>query len=203
MDQHQPDETPPTPEQLAAFLDGELDATTLRAVEQWLAAHPEALAEIESQRTLDRLWHETAPSEPTEEAWSAVLNHIADTASRRPIRRSVRTASIAWLAAALTAAATLLLIVWSDPSTSTDKRLRAVLPVLGADDVQIISMDAADASVLVVGEPPHRGAIVMASADDVIVHASGADVAVLMPDQMDQDTPAWPLVLVKGSDQEP
>ena len=40
----------PSPGQLAAYVDGELDAAACRQVEAWLATHPEAAAEIEAQR---------------------------------------------------------------------------------------------------------------------------------------------------------
>ena len=40
----------PSPEQLAAFLDGELDAADRSRVEAWLAGHPAAAAEIDGQR---------------------------------------------------------------------------------------------------------------------------------------------------------
>jgi hypothetical protein len=66
------------------------------------------------------------------------------------------------------------------------------------DDVEIISMDAGDVSSLIVGEPPRKGALVMASADDVTVHESGEDVEVHMPDEKDQGSPAWPLILIPG-----
>src|SRR5205823_2431220 len=46
----------PSPGQLAAYVDGELDAAACRRVEAWLAAHPEAAAEIEAQRRLADLW---------------------------------------------------------------------------------------------------------------------------------------------------
>lgn len=211
MEQHRPDEPSssspgdgPTPEQLAAFLDGELAAPARRAVEDWLAVHPEEQAEVEAMRRLDHLWHEAAPPEPTEEAWAGVLAHISDAATAVPQPRRRRAGAV-WITLAATATAATLLLSFGLPrppaptAESTTQGASAPLAFLTADEVDIISINAADVDALIVGEPPHRGAIVMASADDVIVHESGGNVEVVMPDQKDQGSPAWPLVLVSSS----
>lgn len=202
MAQHRPDEPQrPTSEELAAYVDGELNPAAQRSVEHWLAAHPQERAEVETQRSLNRLWADTAPTEPGDEAWSGVLARVADAAAvpaPRPRHPARRIAGIAWLALGLVAtAATLLVAFWlARPSGPTGPV--AVLPVLTGDEVEIISMDAADVAALVVGELPRRAPLVMASVDEVTVHEAGEDVEILMPDENDQDSPAWPLVLVPG-----
>lgn len=68
-----------SPELLAAYADGELDAPTRAAVERWLADHPEAREAAEAQRELaanSPLWEQTAPREPSEAAWAVVRRGI-------------------------------------------------------------------------------------------------------------------------------
>jgi len=203
MTQQRPDgPRRPTPEQLAACADDEFDTDARRQVEDWLAAHPEDRAEVEGQRGLTRLYHDTAPPEPGEEAWAVVLARVANATTRtrpQPRRSSRRLAGIIWLAGALaaTAAALLVTVLLSRPGPGERYPLiRGPFPFMTDDDVEIISMDAGDVPALVVGEPPRKGVLVMASADDVTVHESGEDVEVHMPDAKDQGSPAWPLVLV-------
>lgn len=205
MGQHRPDEPSTTPEQLAAYADGELSPAARRAVEDWLAGHPEERALVESLRNLDQLCRETAPPEPSAEVWASVLARVGDAASAppQPPRPRRRVAGLAWIALALGAtAATLLLSVDLTPTPPVDSQpngaelARRPLAFMTDEDVEIISMDAGDTNLLVVGDPPHKGAIVMAGADDVIVHQSGPDVEVIMPDRKDQGRPAWPLIMV-------
>ena len=67
----------PFPELLAAYADGELDAAGRAHVEAWLAEHPEAHAELETQRNLSRkhgrLWQTSASASPGEKSWSRLL----------------------------------------------------------------------------------------------------------------------------------
>ena len=71
---HEWNEKPqPAPEDLMAFADGELSPAHQEEVQQWLAAHPEALSEVEEHRRLGRLWQSAAPPEPPPEVWAATL----------------------------------------------------------------------------------------------------------------------------------
>src|SRR5262245_33986777 len=146
----------PDPQRLAAYADGELPPAQRRAVEAWLARHPEARDEVEAQRRLARLWQDGGPPEPSEAAWSDVLARVEATLpdARRAARRK-RSAGLVWLAglsaAAAVAAAVLLAVAWWQPGEQEPDV--ATLPVASADDVEIISMDAADIPALVVGEP--------------------------------------------------
>jgi hypothetical protein len=110
-----PDSDELPPELLAAYADGELDESMRAAVERWLAAHPEARAELEDQRELSpanaELWDRAEPPEPSAVAWASVRRGIAGelaAAGRdRPGRGRLRVAALAFggLAAAGAAAA--------------------------------------------------------------------------------------------------
>lgn len=85
----------PSPEQFAAFLDGELDAIGCVRVETWLKHHPDAAQEIDGQRKLMRLWQANRPAEPRDAVWSRVFDHIEakvrPTSRRRvTVRRTIR-----------------------------------------------------------------------------------------------------------------
>jgi hypothetical protein len=71
-----------SPELLAAYADGELDDETRAHVEQWLAEHPEALAELEAQRELSPanvpLWERAEPPEPSSGVWATLRNSIEE-----------------------------------------------------------------------------------------------------------------------------
>src|SRR6476469_4251975 len=78
---HNPDRDP-TPAELAAWADGELDAADAARVERWLLDHPEAESEVESNSRLVGLFRDHPPAEPSPDAWDATLNRIADRAAR-------------------------------------------------------------------------------------------------------------------------
>ena len=96
-------DTGPSPEQFAAFLDGELDAGARARVEVWLTNHPPAAEEIEGQRRVMRVWQDCIPAEPDRAAWAAAFQRI-ETRLRpvwhrpRAIRRTL------WFSAGLAAA---------------------------------------------------------------------------------------------------
>jgi hypothetical protein len=167
----------PSPGQLAAYVDGELDAAACRQVEAWLATHPEAAAEVEAQRRLADLWRATAPPEPSAAAWAALGERIAAGVSaptRPPVGRRLIRLGL-WGSAAAG-----LLLAWltfrpppheavPDVTGST----AAVEPyrVVDPEDVEIISIAAADHGALIVGDPPLREPLVMVAAGDVEVQS--------------------------------
>jgi len=187
------DANAPSPEQLAAYLDGELDPASRARVAAWLCAHPAAAAELHSLRQLESLWRETTPATPPQPTWDALLDRVVSAAGRRssaeafeagePIVASgpalARSRSGGWrwhLRMAGTAAALLLAALWmyrpSSPQATAPPPVVAVAPVLrvaGDDDVEIISMDATDIGLLVVGEPPMRGPFLLAAPGDVVL----------------------------------
>lgn len=167
----------PTPEQLAAYADGELDAAARRQCADWLDAHPDAAAEVEAWRRLARVWESAAPPEPGPAAWDAALGRIANSLpgdSRGPVRAGRR--FILWsslLAAAAAAALTVSLsaklfrVVPAD--SSDDPNEREPYPVATADEVTIISMDIRDTEALVVVLPPIHGPLDFAAFEDIEV----------------------------------
>jgi len=71
----------PTPEQLAAYLDGELTGAARLEVEAWVAEHPDAAPARDAvfadhDDPLARAWHATQPADPPVAAWSGVLGRI-------------------------------------------------------------------------------------------------------------------------------
>src|SRR5947209_6423984 len=77
----------PTPEEVAAFVDGELDAAAGARVEAWLGQDPERAAEADAWRRLACLWGETAPPDPGPAAWDRTRERIeADLPARVPAR---------------------------------------------------------------------------------------------------------------------
>jgi hypothetical protein len=179
-----PEGTGPTPQQLAAYVDGELGPADRAVVEAWLRDHPDGRADIEGQRELLRLWQGTAAPDPGEEAWATVLvgAEAGALAGAGPsgagggrLRLALR------LATALTSAAAVLLLalglmrLWTPHSHDRV----APLPVASTGDVEILSMEGGDVASLVVGEPPVRGPLNLASAEDVTVDNSGHDVQIV------------------------
>ena len=158
----------PSPERLAAFLDGELDPATAARVEAWLADNAEAAEELDGQRRVLRLWRANPPPEPGPAAWTAVLSRIEarrPAARRRPRKWPIALGLGASAAAAVFAAVFLTRLFQGAPPNDAD----APLPVVAPGDVTIISMDARDAAGLVVAAPPVPEPIVLAGQDDVSV----------------------------------
>jgi len=206
-----PDALPPSPEQLAAYADGELDAASRARVAAWLAEHGDAAAEVEALRRLDRLWQETPPPEPGDAEWAAALERIASqtqdqraaAAQPAPHRR------IAGLLAALgltAAAAVVAAMLWhpaappmNDPQPQPQPRLLVkVLPAVADDDVEIVSIDAADLGCLVVGEPPMRGPMVLVAAGDIVLERMEPDpVDGMIPPKasMNMNNPDGPMIM--------
>ncbi len=187
---------PPRPELLAAYLDGELDLDARRQIEDWLAVHPEAAAEVEGQRQLLRLWQEAAPAEPSEARWAGVFAGIALAASSLPRPWPGRGwRAILWIGTAITAAAVAAAVAGigmlhrPTPPTLPETPLASheeiePLSVVSRDDVEILSMDGDDDDTLVVGEPPVRGPIVLAANGDISLEVIRADPAGLPGVQM-------------------
>ena len=165
----------PSPEQLAAFLDGELDAADRARVETWLTTHPNAAAEIDGQRRVARLWADNPPPEPGPAAWATAL---AGVRARLPVPRPRRLPRTLWLGAG--AAAVLL-------AALIGARLSALVPKLlfgnegGAARSQTGVWERGSKSEksnprpvvtpgdVVVAAPPIQQAILPAGQDDVSI----------------------------------
>lgn len=172
----------PPPEWLAGYADGELDARARAAVEAWLAGRPDAAAEVEGQRRVRQLYRDAAPAEPNAAAWDAVWARVGDAL---PPRRPAPRPRWPWLAAVALASAAAVAVsarlAWPTASLNLVPAWTPY-PVVSADDVEVLSMDAADVDALVVGAPPVRGPIVLVSAEDISLEDMGPDEQGRLPD---------------------
>jgi hypothetical protein len=165
----------PRREELAAYVDEELDLIARLKIERWLACNPDAAREVEAQHYFCELWRATGPADPVEFDWALAARRCADARQRRrPFWHWLALPRLDLQTAATTAcAATLLLAIILGPLPPQPQPKPApptapieVFPVLASDDVEIISVDPADVCRLVVGEAPLREPIVpMASRD--------------------------------------
>jgi len=210
----------PTPEQLAAYADGELEPSVRDWIEAWLADHPEASAEIEVQHQLMQLWQATLPPDLAPSDWEKPLARIDQTLSATvstPAPSPSRRRLFPWVGG-LTAAAALLGVVflgrtwWSTqpvvvPRAGPSQAAREEpYPVADSEEFTIISMPPRDEAGLVVGQLPVRGPLEMATMDDIEVVAMEPDHPEgLLPSLAEGDLPMLvaPLVLAEYEDPEP
>jgi hypothetical protein len=174
-----PSETP-LGEQLAAYVDGELDTAGCQRVQVWLAEHPEAAKEIHEQRRLAQLWRAALPPEPPEPQWATAWTGIETALTAR---RRHRLAGIIMLLGAV-AAIVVFLMLPRPPRDMGDQpapNLDDLISVAAPEDVDIISMEAADANTLPVGDPPVRDALDLASYNEVVVTRVEPDIDGVMP----------------------
>jgi anti-sigma factor RsiW len=105
-------------ELLAAYADGELDDRTRAEVEKWLAAHPEARAEVEAQREFSpanvSLWERVEPAEPASSVWAGMRREIEEqlnpAAPARPTRSPRRVGL--WAVGGLLTAGVAAAVAW-------------------------------------------------------------------------------------------
>ncbi len=162
--------SPPWADRLAAYYDGTLAPEDRRCVEAWLVDHTDVANELRDLHQLRQVFHTASLPEPSEEAWAAVRERIDQALAQPPARNPAaapRSAGggLAWRAA--TAAAILLaaaFLYWQSRHSADDKASAWV--VASADDVEILSVDAAGARSLLVGEPPLPAPMVMMAAGD-------------------------------------
>jgi anti-sigma factor RsiW len=182
----------PFPELLAAYADGELDAAGRDRVEAWLAEHPEDRAELENQRTLSRsnseLWQSSAPASPGERSWSRLFARV-HTALKNP-EPALRTSRFRYGAAILATAAAALFAVGlfrpgeQAPVVPSPDADETALVFADAADVDIQSIQDADTELLVVGQPPLLGQVVLAAAGDIQLEKVTKDTDGMMPNPM-------------------
>lgn len=133
----------------------------------------EGEADHDLQR-LRELFQTAGAPEPTEEAWRAVQARIDNLVPGVRTARRRRTARPVWVILGLTAAAALAAVLltrswWTGGGAIPTPETGEPYPVVAADDVDIISMDARDVASLVVGEPPVSGEVVFVKLEDVRV----------------------------------
>ncbi|MGH7172728.1 MAG: hypothetical protein ACRELF_07330 [Gemmataceae bacterium] len=121
---------------------------------------------------LRRLSQSVLPPEPEEAAWHAVLARVhASVESQAATGRFSRPL---WGIVGFTAAAAILALLltrslWRTSVPAPAPRAEEAFPVVEADDVIIVSMDARDVAALVVGEPPISGELAFARPEDIRV----------------------------------
>jgi anti-sigma factor RsiW len=180
------DRQPPWEQLLAAYADGELSGPAYRhikaQVEAWLAAHPEAAAELEANARLRQLVQGCSPTDPPEEGW----NQLRERIKRRLRRRAAFTAvpyAARWLllgglatlgtAAALWLALTLLTRSELDriaPKVLPEQNAQVLpFPVVTEEEIEILAVHGADTGTVVVGKMPLHDPVVLAQPGDVTV----------------------------------
>jgi hypothetical protein len=187
----------PFPELLAAYADGELDAAGRARVEAWLANHPEALAELENQRQLSntnaKLWQSTSPPSPGERSWSRLFVRVQTALANRPVTPEATRGTVRFRfgATVLAAAAAVLFAVGvfrpGDPNPvipSPNDDDRSVLVMADSADIDIQSIQDADTELLVVGQPPLIGLVVLAAPGDIQLEKVSKDTDGMMPSPM-------------------
>jgi anti-sigma factor RsiW len=166
---------------LAAYADGELEgrddlALLKQRVEDWLSRHPEGSAELAEYRQLKQLWQQTTAAEPEPATWRRMFQEMQAKLHRPPpVRATWRRALGA--AVALAACVAIGLSVWL--AQGIDRAVTEQRPPISADEepfsvaaaheVEILNVDGADTSTLVIGEPPVKGPLELAAPGEVTV----------------------------------
>ncbi len=186
------------PEWLAAYADGEMDRNAILAqvkkqVEDWLAEHPEARADIEEQRRLRDLWEETTPVEPDPASWAKELGRLEQSARDHKGRRA---GSWGWLAGLLTMTAA---AVWLAYFLSHKQVLLPTVEgnnpfaVATAEEIDILSVEGDDTNTFAVGDMPVRGPLELVGPGEVRV--TQVESAVQDNMRLDvQEGPATPMI---------
>jgi hypothetical protein len=198
------DNTNPTPETLAAYLDGELTPSERNSVERRLAVNPDLRDELDAHRRLNLLWQKTRPSEPDDQAWAATIAGISDRLSAPAVKQPHRRFPFRWFVG-IAAAAAALAAIWvvsgkqriPDPVNPQPpvERVENPLPAASADDVVITSLWGAGDELLVVGRPPLATPMELAGPGDVVLNerapVPGADM------QFPDEPGASPMIIMQ------
>lgn len=161
---------PPWAERLAGYFEGTLPLQERQRVADWLAQHPDVAAEFTALQEVQHQVRSASVPEPSERIWAAVRERIeqglAQTATEQKAEsgRGSRWGTAAWAAAA---AGILVLVGWHHWTPKPiDGVAEMAFPIASPEDVEIVSVDAAGARALLVGEPPVQAALVMMAAGD-------------------------------------
>lgn len=136
---------------------------------------------------LDRLFANTVAPEPSEAAWSQLLQRI-DRDAARPLaqqRGSARRRPLHFARLLVpVAAAVVLAALWFRPApneTPSGPERGEPFPMAAADDVEIVSMAGADYRALVVGKPPLSEPMVLVAHGDATEIQVRPDVDGMVP----------------------
>ena len=210
---HQTPDPTPTPEQITAWVEGELPPADAGFVAAWLAAHPEAVREAESIAQITRLYREQAAPMPGENRWRSSLTAIEQRVALARAASLRRRLLLGFLiaSAAVLGGVVLARSLW--PTTPPLAPIAEKTPILvqpeedeepfavaRSSEVHIIGMDADDADRVVTGQPL-MGSMDFAGQGDI-------DVVAVEPDPDDGCVPRlerraglpW-IVLAKTNDE--
>jgi anti-sigma factor RsiW len=201
----------PRPELLAAYADGELEGPAFRQlkaqVESWLAAHPQAAADLAADRHLEDLLRRCPAPGPSEDLWDAVQGRVRSDLERLAAAGrqgfSLRRRLTAAMAGLTSAAAAVWLALSLVPRPASPELSRAThparvadqdvaFPVATEDEVEILSVQGEDTGTVVVGQMPLQGPMELAGPGDVtLTSVRPARADNMMPDVRmdDTDTP--------------
>jgi hypothetical protein len=197
---------------LAAYADNELDAADRRRVEHWLSEHPSARADLDEQRLLSRgnsqYWRAVAPPAPKPEAWEGALSAIAESLLPAQARHR-RRPRFAALSVAVSGLAAAILVATLSVDANRELRWRSEVPIADTggqsvlvagpdglaleeghfyqvarvDDVELIQLPEAAASLVVIGRHPMQDVpLLLAQPDDLQLINFGPDDRGNMPD---------------------
>lgn len=163
------------PELLAGYADCELNSTDASRVESWLASNPNGTLDLDAQRQISALFSRPWPREwtPTEAQWTRVERNVSVAISTpRPIVAPAARVSRSRLLIALASvavAALLAVFVFprGDGNGGATPSQAESFAIASDDDVEIMRVLEVDVDRLVVGEPPVRRALVLATFEDV------------------------------------
>jgi hypothetical protein len=175
MNHELPNRDPAFPELLAGYADGELSVADSDRVDAWLAQNPDRMAELESQRQVSAAYGRPWPSEwtPSDAQWQRVARAIsmAISAPRPIVAPAARVSRNRLLMAVAAIAAAAMLAVFLYPrGNDSDQVISSPaesFAVATDDDVEIMRVLEIDVDRLVVGEPPVRRALVLATFEEV------------------------------------
>lgn len=172
----------PDADLLAAYAAGELDGDAALApfkeqVEKWLAEHPQDLPATENW--LQDLWETSRPAEPETTHFDAILERLQSLPTdggRRPVPAGIRWRLLAAGLAAMAAAVWLAFALVSSPqdivkddanATTVASTPPEAFQVASSDEIEILSVDGAATSTLVVGRVPVQGPLELLAPGDV------------------------------------
>ena len=152
---------PPTPQQIAAWADGESSRGEADFVEAWMADHPAARREADALARLTRLYRDQPLPLPSEDRWRATFDRIRPPAAPRTARPWKLLLGLALASAAALGAVVLARALWpaappaiglqTPPAPEEDDE--EPFAVAASSEVHIIRMDADDADAVVTGRP--------------------------------------------------
>jgi hypothetical protein len=223
MNQNNP-ENPIPSEWLAAYVDNELDAAARCRVERWLVDHPDAVADLREQQQLAagnrEYWKSLAPPMPSPETWNSTFATIAravpSAAPARPVTQ--RSRYLAPILAFVSLAAAIFMAVLAVDRQRHDRPVRSdlefseagqgdnpdgsvfpdadsVYRVARVDDVELIQLPEAAASLVVIGRHPLQGVPVdLPQVGDVQLLNYGPDDQGNLPDIATTYGPGAPML---------